>query len=167
MQRRAVLSVALFIGGPGLLARSEAAPVSSDTYGRPGSLSVATVEYDWHDAARNRDVPVKIYYPSTNTVPCPVIVFSHGLGGSREGYAYMGRHWASHGYVSVHPTHIGSDTSVLNESKTPFEAMQTAAADPQNAINRPKDVSFVIDRLTAMNTSDRAQRRQALPATTS
>ena len=37
-----------------------------------------------HDAARNRDIPVRIYLPA-NTAPEPVILFSHGLGGSRDG----------------------------------------------------------------------------------
>ena len=120
---------------------------------------MATAEYEWHDAARNRDVPVKIYYPATNTAPCPVIIFSHGLGGSREGYEYLGRHWASHGYVSVHPTHIGSDTSVLRT----WQAMQHAAADLQNAIDRPKDVSFVIDQLMAISPHFLPQSSQLRP----
>ena len=38
-----------------------------------------------------------------------MIVFSHGLGGTRDGYEYLGRHWASYGYVSVHLQHKGSD----------------------------------------------------------
>ena len=113
--------------------------------------------YEWHDDTRDRDVPVRIYYPATNTVPCPVIVFSHGLGGSRDGYEYLGRHWASHGYVSVHPTHLGSDTSVLRQGR-PCLAMQKAAADLQNAIDRPRDISFVIDRLTVMNQGDETFR---------
>lgn len=135
-------------------AASPQTPSPGDVYARPGPLSVATIEYDWHDDARNRDVPVKIYHPATNTAPWPIILFSHGLGGSREGYEYLGRHWASHGYVSVHPTHVGSDTSVLRGSSQPFQAMQRAAADPRNAINRPGDVSFVIDRLTALKRAD-------------
>jgi len=154
MQRRAVVSLALSAALSGLLAYSAPAPVPSDAYGHPGSLPVATVEYEWHDDSRDRDVPVKVYYPTTGGQPLPVIIFSHGLGGSREGYEYLGRHWASHGYVSVHPTHIGSDTSVLMQGSRPLESMRKAAADLHNATDRPKDVSFVIDRLTAMNKSD-------------
>ena len=37
-----------------------------------------------HDNTRARDIPIRIYLP-TVTVPSPVIVYSHGLGGSREG----------------------------------------------------------------------------------
>src|SRR3954469_17976311 len=52
------------------------------------------VRVDWHDAARNRDVPAKIHFPSDSTGPFPVIIFSHGLGGTREGYEYLARQWA-------------------------------------------------------------------------
>ena len=104
----------------------------------------------WTDAARGRDIPVRITYPSDARGPFPVIVFSHGLGGSRDGYRYLGECWASHGYVSVHIQHPGSDAEVL-KSLRPYRAMQKAAKDPDNILNRPKDVSFAIDRLTALN----------------
>ena len=65
--------------------------------------------------------------PATNAAPCPVIIFSHGLGGSRDGYEYLGRHWASHGYVSVHSTHIGSDTSALKGTLRPLTRSNSPA----------------------------------------
>ncbi len=107
----------------------------------------------WHDAKRNRDVPVKIYYPADKNATCAVIIFSHGLGGSCDGYGYLGQEWASHGYISVHLTHIGSDTSVWKDKKLADvkPAMDKAAMDPVNAINRPLDVSFAIDTLIAIN----------------
>ena len=33
--------------------------------------------------------------------PAPVVLFSHGLGGSREGSVYLGEHWAARGYVAL------------------------------------------------------------------
>ncbi|HSS77524.1 MAG TPA: hypothetical protein VLV54_12365, partial [Thermoanaerobaculia bacterium] len=125
---------------------------AKETYERgPGTYAVATVSYDWTDSARNRKVPVKIYYPEKGQGPFPVIVFSHGLGGSRDGYEYLGHHWASHGYVSVHLQHLGSDDAVWKESEQPARDLARAAADPRIALERPKDVSFVLDRVTAMN----------------
>jgi len=106
--------------------------------------------YEWHDSARDRDVPVKIYYPANAKGKLPVIIFSQGLGGSREGYEYLGRGWASEGYVSVHVQHKGSDNGILH-SLRPMKAMRDAMKDPQNAINRPKDVSFAIDQLEIIN----------------
>ncbi|HSS52610.1 MAG TPA: hypothetical protein VLX28_27015 [Thermoanaerobaculia bacterium] len=123
-----------------------------ETYERgPGPYAVATVSYDWTDSARSRKVPVKIYYPEKGQGPFPVIVFSHGLGGSRDGYEYLGRHWASHGYVSVHVQHQGSDDAVWRDSKQPARDLARSAGNPRNAVERPKDVSFVLDRVAALN----------------
>ena len=135
-----------------VLAQPAKAPAAVETYEHgPGSYAVATVSYDWVDSARNRKVPVKIYYPEKGQGPFPVIVFSHGLGGSRDGYEYLGQHWASHGCVSVHLQHLGSDDAVWRESKEPARDLARAAAEPGNAVARPKDVSFVLDRVTALN----------------
>src|SRR5438270_631022 len=118
-----------------------------------GPYAVEVARYDWFDKKRERKVPVKIYFPTTGDGPFPVVVFSHGLGGSREGYEYLGRHWASHGYVSVHVQHLGSDNAVW-ENKAPgeiMENMRASAANLQNATNRPPDVSFAIDQMEKMN----------------
>ncbi len=117
----------------------------------PGPQEVETITYDWLDAKRERPVPVRVYYPKTGEGSVPVIVFSHGLGGSRDGYAYLGRHWASHGYVSVHLQHKGSDTDVWRGKANPMKAMRETAVDPRNAIARTRDVRFAIDRLEQMN----------------
>jgi predicted dienelactone hydrolase len=119
---------------------------------KAGPYAVEAVKYEWQDAERDREVPVEVYYPKSPDRPCPIIIFSHGLGGSRESYEYLGRHWAGYGYVCVHPQHKGSDSEVLKGSKAErLKAMLLAAADPKNAVDRAKDVSFVIDELTKAN----------------
>ena len=85
----------------------------------PGSYRVAEWTGEWRDASRDRTIPVRIYYPAQGSGPFPVIVFSHGLGGSRDGYRYLGERWASRGYVSVHLQHPGSDKELL-KSATPY-----------------------------------------------
>jgi predicted dienelactone hydrolase len=123
----------------------------------PAFLSVTNpvdiVRYDWFDEQRNRPVPVKIYFPRTGAGPFPIIIFSHGLGGSREGYEYLGQCWAAHGYVSVHLQHPGSDDSVWQNvpRREVMPNMRKAAASPSNLTNRPLDISFVIDRLEKFN----------------
>lgn len=106
----------------------------------------STTDFTWHDASRDRDVPARIYAP-TSGGPCPVIIFSHGLGGSDKGYAYLGEYWAAHGFISVHVQHLGSDSGIL----WPLESMQRAMKNPENYVNRPRDISFAIDQVTAMN----------------
>lgn len=114
----------------------------------PGA-EVVELRMTWKDAARQREVPVKIYHPKTGAGPFPVILFSHGLGGSKENYAYLGRHWAGCGYVSVHLQHAGSDEAVWKDVPMAqrARALQQSAMNLGNAMDRPKDVSFVLDQL--------------------
>ena len=84
-------------------------------FGAPSPYSVSVADYVWFDAGRGRSVPVRIHRPVTaaesdaDAGPFPVILFSTGLGCGREDCAYLARHWARCGYVSVHVQHKGSD----------------------------------------------------------
>jgi predicted dienelactone hydrolase len=112
--------------------------------------SVLTKREIWHDAARSRDLPIKFYFPIEGTGPFPIIIFSHGVGGSREAFSYLGEAWASHGYVAVFLQHPGTDEALLKE-KHPLEALRAAATNPKNMALRLQDVSFAIDELTRKN----------------
>lgn len=118
------------------------------TYADPGPLAFTSTTFDWNDAARKREIPVRIYYPKEANGPFPVIVWSHGLGGNRDAYVYLGQYWASHGYVVVHSQHRGSDSAVLREGG--MQALRTAG-NAKNAIERPKDISFILDQLEELN----------------
>lgn len=111
------------------------------------------MKFDWQDTKRNRTVPVKIYFPKDGAGPFPIIVFSHGLGGSRDGYEYLGRHWAGSGYVSVHLQHHGSDDTVWKNAQAGerSKALRKSGADLNNAINRPLDARFAIDEILKLN----------------
>ena len=131
-----------------------------DDYAEPGRFKVEVQRFDWHDGKRDRDVPATVYLPQrrTNDGSAPVIIFSHGLGGTRDGYEYLGRHWASHGFVTVHLQHPGSDDGVWKGTARPMEAMRAATTNPQNITHRPRDVSFAIDELTRLEKADAAWR---------
>lgn len=118
---------------------------------------VKTLEMTWTDATRQREVPVKMYLPGGEAEgPWPVVVFSHGLGGSRQGYGYLGRHWAQQGYVSVHLQHQGSDDAIWRGKPIGqrMRLMRQAARDGQAALDRPRDVTFAIDMLEQLNAGD-------------
>lgn len=94
-------------------------------------------------------VPLRVRVPTHPTAPCPVIIFSHGLGGSREGYWLLTEEWASAGYAVIQPTHIGSDTATFKEAGLlgAKDAMRSAVADPALLAGRPRLVSRLIDLL--------------------
>jgi dienelactone hydrolase len=126
---------------------------------KPGPHAVEVIVLDWKDEARSREIPVKIYAPKSGD-SLPVVIYSHGLGGTRDGYEYLGRHWASHGYVVVHLQHKGSDDAVWKGSKQPLAEMKKAAADVKVAIARPLDVRFALDQAESLNTSHPSLKRR-------
>ncbi len=89
-----------------------------------------------------RDVHARIWVPDKTAGKVPVIVFSHGLGGGHSNNAYAGRHWASHGYLVVHPTHPGSDVIAAAS-----HSLREIGNDASVWTGRAWDVSFVLDSL--------------------
>ena len=110
-----------------------------------------TLRQIWHDAARDRDVPVRVDYPSSDAngaVRLPVVILSHGLGGTREEVAWIGRQWADHGYLVVHVQHHGSDETVWKgHPPADHQKLLAAAITDEQSEARDRDVSFAIDEL--------------------
>lgn len=126
-------------------------PAPYDPLAAPGVDTVSTQDFSITDQARSRDIPIRVYaLPETKNAP--VVLFSHGLGGSRENGAYLGNHWAARGYVCVFMQHAGSDESVWKDAGRGqrLSAMRDAASG-ENFMLRVKDVPAVIDQLTAWN----------------
>jgi predicted dienelactone hydrolase len=101
------------------------------------------------DSARERNLGLKVYHPSEPSASLPVVLFSHGLGGSQWGYAYLGKVLAARGCVVIHVTHPGSDW-LLWDGKGYGEAManlRRALEDPAIWRERPRDLAFLADRL--------------------
>lgn len=101
---------------------------------------------------------VRVHYPEHGAGPWPVVVFSHGLAGSRSGYGFLGKRWAEHGYVVILPNHPGSDTDAFRGKplKELTSNLRRATSDPAILEGRPKLISAVIDALPSLE--------QAVPA---
>ena len=96
-------------------------------------------------------MPAKLYMPTGPSKPgaLPLVVFSHGIGGSREGYSYIGKYLAANGMAALHLQHAGSDRSIwFGNPLAMVNRLQTAAKETE-AIDRAKDVSFAIDQVLA------------------
>ncbi len=117
----------------------------------PDDWSPKTLDLIVNDTQRKREIPVLVYLPDSTT-SSPVVLFSHGLGGSREGNVFTANHWSARGYVCVFLQHPGSDTSVWKD--TPLLQRMTAmkkAASGKNYLLRVRDVPAVIDQLERWN----------------
>ncbi len=144
MKRLAALGLLTLAASCATVPRGEITDPTLARFAEPGPFPVVQYDVDWFDAKRQRHVPVHLYAPDAPASALPVIVFSHGLGSSRFGYSYLGLHWASYGYVSVHPQHIGADRDVARRG---WLHLFRSGFDRQNWKNIPEDISFVIDQL--------------------
>ena len=106
---------------------------------------------DWTDAARGRNVPARLYLPTrhSDATGTPLVVFSHGIGGSREGYSYLGRFFAANGYASLHVQHVGSDRQVWSGNPLLLVSRLSGAAQESEALNRAQDMRYALDQLLA------------------
>jgi predicted dienelactone hydrolase len=107
-----------------------------------------------HDARRNKDLHVRVFYPVASG-KYPVIVFSHGAGGSQNCCDSLTRHWATYGYVTLQPTHDDSVVERRNAGDAELrfpEAVQQALKTPALWESRPQDISFLLDSLPELQT---------------
>jgi len=97
-------------------------------------LAIATYDQDVVDPARGREIGVRVVYPIGTTGEHAVVLISHGGFGAANGevlFAHIGDELASAGFVAIQLGHRMSATS------------------EQNRLDRPADVSFVIDALAS------------------
>jgi dienelactone hydrolase len=137
-----------------LLLFSVMSAVAYDPLDLPATAPSKPVDLSWHDEARGREIPLRVYLPG-GVEPAAVVLFSHGLGGSREGSSFLGRHWSARGYVVVFLQHPGSDESVWREVPPARRALaMQAAASPANFLARVQDVKTVLDGLERWNRTE-------------
>ncbi len=140
-----------FLMRSGALAAGVALGVGGCATPRVAGLEV--IDHDWVDGSRARPVPVRLYLPEvTPAAPLPLLVFSHGIGGSREGYSYLGRYLAAAGVASLHVQHVGSDRRLWWQG-APFTVVDRLrrAAMEQEAMARVDDVRHALDRVLSLN----------------
>jgi predicted dienelactone hydrolase len=117
----------------------------------------------WPDAGRKRELPLRIRFPA-GQAPAggwPVVLFSHGLGGSREGGAAWGEAWAAAGLVVVHLQHPGSDTPALRAALGRGGLASVAGVEQWR--NRNDDVRFVLDEIGRRHATGAPGWRTARP----
>ncbi len=116
----------------------------------PAAAAGALCDAVWHDAARNRDIPVRIRLPD-GTAKVPVVLFSHGLGGDVNGGTRWATAWAAGGIATIHIQHPGSDSSLWDKAMTPpqvIDALKTGMTVDQ-FFARIADVKFVLAAVAA------------------
>ncbi|AFZ54466.1 alpha/beta hydrolase [Cyanobacterium aponinum] len=116
-----------------------------------GKYQVKQEKWQVTDSSRDRSFYIDVFAPQGVSGNIPVIIFSHGLSSRPEDYAEGLNHLASHGFLVAAPQHVGSDVIYFKEM---FEGLNKNVFDENEFINRPKDISFVIDELERRNQSE-------------
>lgn len=108
----------------------------------PGNQPYEQWSVSFRDRDRDRDIPVDLYW--TEPYPGPIVVLSHGFGADRYFLDYLAQHLASHGLTVVALEHPGSNVDALVET-------EGALLPPHEFVERPQDVTFVLNRLERLN----------------
>ena len=117
----------------------------------PEAALTAPLDFAVQDAKRDRALLIRVFLPAT-VKPAPVVLFSHGLGGSCQNNPYLGKHWSARGYVVVFVQHPGSDESVWKgQGPARIPAAMKQAASLENFLLRVADIPAVLDQLTSWN----------------
>jgi len=119
---------------------------------QPGENWVQHQTIVMRDYKRDRTIPVDIYW--SHETQGPLVVLSHGFGADRRFLTYLAEHLASHGLTVVALEHPGSSVAWLTSSDL---NQSTQSATVKNLlpatefVDRPEDVSFVLDRLNQLD----------------
>jgi predicted dienelactone hydrolase len=153
VRRAAWLACALMLAAPAALSAARAVPhphrhpARADAIGykvAPGPWAVGVIDrLVLKDPRRHKNVEVTVRYPRVKgpraRTAFPLVVFSHGAGGSRAAFPDLTTHWASYGYVVVIPTH--ADAMPARGRYQPERAFDV------DQLDRLADVVFVVNSL--------------------
>lgn len=101
----------------------------------------------------SRDIPLTVRFPRDASGALPLVVFSHGMGGSSNAFPDLTDHLASHGYVVILPTH--SDSVKLRRERGE-QAGREILSNPQAYVRNVKpfervdDVKRILDAIPAV-----------------
>jgi len=121
--------------------------------GENKKADILLTEFSYEYKNAPRVLPLKIYYPKEAAAErYPLIIMSHGLGGTREACMYLGTTWAEQGFVVIAMQHEGSDRDVIKNSKRgeQMEALKKAI-NTDSYLKRIQDVSATIDQAAKWN----------------
>jgi len=114
-------------------------------------LVVNTVKLQ--DKKRDKNIEALVRYPD-GAGPFPIVVFSHGSFANKEAFAPASEHWASHGYVVIHPNHADARGEAGGGELGAPRAIGglNGALGSGGRIERIKDITTILDTLDQVET---------------
>ncbi len=113
-------------------------------------LSVVSISLALKDTKRGKELNVRVTMPKEKD-KFPVIVWSHGALGSKDGYDPLVKFWAESGYIVIQPTHSDSLSLMSSEERiNTLKHLSQGKFPPgifKNWRERVEDIKFVLDSL--------------------
>jgi predicted dienelactone hydrolase len=130
-----------------------------------GECAVVRADVTIHDGQRDKDIELRVRIPrpaagaSAPAEGWPLVVFSHGAGGSRDAFPELLEFWGSHGYATIAITH--EDSLLVKRRKGEGQSLRELASEKgrrelRNSVdlgNRVADCSFVLDHLDEISSA--------------
>ena len=122
----------------------------------PNAVKIQTQYLEIVSSQADRVIPVLVSIPNRKSV-APAILFSHGLGGSREAASYLREHWTARGYITIFLQHPGSDETLL-QGVSPSQAIRQLrdAVTRKNMNLRLDDVTDVLDAMSVWTSDEKS-----------
>lgn len=127
---------------------------------QPGPYPVRQINLILEDPSRTgqaltldspRTFPATLFLPQDLTAvsgSIPVVIISHGLGDTRTNFYDIAAQIASYGFAVAVPEHIGSNTT---QKEAMFSGFSQETFRAQEFLDRPLDISFLLDELERTN----------------
>ena len=115
---------------------------------QPGNYRATKQTIEFYDRQRDRNLVTDLYLPE-KTDSIPMIVVSNGLGAKRDRFEELANYLVSYGFGVVIPDHPGSDR---NRQKEFLKGLHKENFDATDFVDRPLDISYILDRLEELNT---------------
>lgn len=115
----------------------------------------AVDDYVLHDKQRNKELHMRITYP-TEEGKFPVIIFSHGAGGSKDGYRYLINNWVKNGFVCIQPSHADAITNTTNKEQlfqNLMNSLKVLPVDYTGWANRVADIKLILSSLSSIQSA--------------
>lgn len=108
-----------------------------------GPYTVERFHRTFRDRKRHLEVPLTVHFPRGLEAGqrCPVVVFSPGLGAHPQATRFLEKHLASHGYLVLQPSHLGSDWGAV------FTRTPLGAFTQRELLNRVNDIRLTLSLL--------------------
>ncbi|MGL5833732.1 MAG: alpha/beta hydrolase [Waterburya sp.] len=115
---------------------------------QPGNYQGTKQTLEFYDRQRDRHLVTDLYLPQHQTDKIPIIIVSNGLGAKRDRFEKLARYLVSRGFGVVIPDHPGSDR---DRQKAFVEGLHQENFDATEYIDRPLDISYILDQLEQLN----------------